>query len=131
MSKNPNKTDNTLDCNITTAQLKSSTSVNIICLLFILHSINPLLSPLAIGGLFISSVFEGGGLFERGLNEFTKMGHFCVFSNIQKMLSILHKELRHKVEMLKHMMLEVVQPDIKTNPNFQHMNKPIHFNSEE
>ena len=60
-SKNPNKTGNTLDCNITTAQLKSSTFVNIICLLFILHSINPLLSPLAIGGLFISSVFEGGG----------------------------------------------------------------------
>lgn len=51
-SKNPNKTGNTLDCNITTAQLKSSTFVNIICLLFILHSI---------GGLFISSVFEGGG----------------------------------------------------------------------
>ena len=80
-SKNPNKTGNTLDCNITTAQLKSSTFVNIICLLFILHSINPLLSPLAIGGLFISSVFEGGGggLFEGGLNEFTKMGHFVFF----------------------------------------------------
>ena len=40
------------------------------------------------------------------------------------MLSILHKELGHKVEMLKNMTLEVVQPDIKTNLNFQHMNKP-------
>ena len=29
-SKNPNKTGNTLDSNITTAQLKSSTFVNII-----------------------------------------------------------------------------------------------------
>ena len=51
-------------------------------------------------------------------------GAFLCFSNIQKMLSILHKELGHRVEMLKHMMLEVVQPDIKTNLNFQHMNKP-------
>ena len=44
------------------------------------------------------------------------------------MLSILHKKkknkLAHKVEMLKHMTLEVLQPKIKTNPNSQHLNKP-------
>ena len=43
------------------------------------------------------------------------------------MVSILHKKknkLAHKVEMLKHMTLEVLQPKIKTNPNSQHLNKP-------
>ena len=52
------------------------------------------------------------------------MGHFSFFSNTQKMLLILHKELGHKVEMLKHMTLEVMQPKIKFNLNFQQMNKP-------
>ena len=42
------------------------------------------------------------------------------------MVSILHKKtkLAHKVEMLKHMTLEVLQPKIKTNPNSQRLNKP-------
>ena len=39
------------------------------------------------------------------------------------MVSILYKELECKVEMLRHIKLEVMQPKIKTNPNFQHVNK--------
>ena len=52
------------------------------------------------------------------------MEHHTDFSKNQKMVSILHKERRHKVEMLKHVMLEVLQPKIKTNPNSQRLNKP-------
>ena len=49
------------------------------------------------------------------------MEHHTDFSKNQKLISILQKELGHKVEMLKHVMLEVLQPKIKTNPNSQHM----------
>ena len=38
-------------------------------------------------------------------------GRYTAFSNNQKMVSILHKE--RKVEKLKHMKLEVMQPKIK------------------
>ena len=34
-------------------------------------------------------------------------GRYTAFSNNQKMVSILHKELERKVEKLKHMKLEV------------------------
>ena len=33
------------------------------------------------------------------------------------MVSILHKAQGHKIEVLKHMTLEVLQPKIKTNTN--------------
>ena len=65
------------------------------------------------------------GLFERGggglINSPKWSTSLSDFSKNQKMVSILHKELRHKVEMLKHVMLEVLQPKIKTNSNSQHM----------
>ena len=38
---------------------------------------------------------------------------YTAFSNNQKMVSILHKELERKVEKLKHMKLEVMLPTIK------------------
>ena len=40
-------------------------------------------------------------------------GCYTAFSNNQKMVSILHKELERKVEKLKHMKFEVTQPKIK------------------
>ena len=41
------------------------------------------------------------------------LGHYTACSNNQKMISILHKELERKVEKLKHMKLEIMQPKIK------------------
>ena len=41
------------------------------------------------------------------------------------MVKILYTELGHKVEMHKQVTLAVLQPKIKTNPNFHHMNKPF------
>ena len=40
-------------------------------------------------------------------------GHYTAFSNNEKMVSILHKELERKVEKLKHMRFEVMQQKIK------------------
>ena len=52
----------------------------------------------------------GARFLEDGL---VVLGHYTAFSNNQKMVSILHKELARKVEKLKHMRLEVMQPKIK------------------
>ena len=56
------------------------------------------------------------------------MVHHTAFSNNQRKVLILHEELRHNVEILKHMTQEIIQPKIKTNPNFQQMslNKPLY-----
>ena len=35
------------------------------------------------------------------------------------MVIILHRELEHKVEKVKHMKLEVMRPKTKNNKNFQ------------
>ena len=35
------------------------------------------------------------------------------------MVTILHRELEHKVEKVQHMKLEVMRPKTKTNLNFQ------------
>ena len=35
------------------------------------------------------------------------------------MVTILHRELEHKVEKVKHMKLEVMRPKTKNNMNFQ------------
>ena len=43
------------------------------------------------------------------------MEHHTAITNNQRMVSILHKELGRKVEILKHMTLEVLQPKIKTS----------------
>ena len=41
------------------------------------------------------------------------------FSNNKKMVTILHRELEHKVEKVQHMKLEFMRPKTKTNMNFQ------------
>ena len=46
-------------------------------------------------------------------------GRYTAFSNNKKMVTILHRELEHKVEKVKHMKLEVMQPKTKNNMNFQ------------
>ena len=50
------------------------------------------------GGLFISSPFEGGGLYRDG-SLFERGG---LFNLEQTMVSVLHKELEYKVEKLKY-----------------------------
>ena len=46
-------------------------------------------------------------------------GCYAVFSNNKKMVTILHTELEHKVEKVKHMKLKVMRPKTKNNMNFQ------------
>ena len=47
------------------------------------------------------------------------------------MKSILNNELESKVEKLKHMKLEVMQPKMKKNSNYQYLNKPHRSSSHE
>ena len=44
---------------------------------------------------------------------------YTAFSNNKKMVTIIHRELEHKVEKVQHMKLEVMRPKTKTNMNFQ------------
>ena len=46
-------------------------------------------------------------------------GRYTALSNDKKIVTILHKELERKVEKVKHMKLEVMQPKTKNNMNFQ------------
>ena len=46
-------------------------------------------------------------------------GRYTALSNDKKMVTILHRELERKVEKVKHMTLEVMQPKTKNNMNFQ------------
>ena len=46
-------------------------------------------------------------------------GRDTAFSNNKKMVTILHRELEHKVEKVQHMKLEVIRPKTKNNMNFQ------------
>ena len=46
-------------------------------------------------------------------------GRYTAFSNNNKMVTILHRELEHKVEKVQHMKLEVMRPKTKSNMNFQ------------
>ena len=62
------------------------------------------------------------GLIEMG--GFIWWGGGGLINLVKMMVSVLHKELECKVEKLNHKKLEVMQPRIKTNLNFQHMNKP-------
>ena len=59
-------------------------------------NINPLLNPP--GSLYISSLFEGGGLNRDG-GLFERRG---LFNLEMTMVSVLHKELKYKVERLKY-----------------------------
>ena len=43
---------------------------------------------------------------------------YIAFSNNNKMVTILHRELEHKVEKVQHMKLEVMRPKTKTNMSF-------------
>ena len=46
-------------------------------------------------------------------------GRYTALSNDKKIVTILHRELERKVEKVKHMTLEVMQPKTKNNMNFQ------------
>ena len=46
-------------------------------------------------------------------------GPYTAFSNKKKIVTILHRELEHKVEKVQHMKLEVMWPKTKNNMNFQ------------
>ena len=46
-------------------------------------------------------------------------GCYAAFSNNEKKVTILHRELEHKVEKVKHMKLEVMRPKTKNNMNFR------------
>ena len=51
----------------------------------------------------------------------------CLFDLEKTMVSVLHKnKLGYNVERLKYKKLEVMQLRIKTNSNFQLLNKPSH-----
>ena len=41
-------------------------------------------------------------------------GHYTAFSKNKKMVTILRRELEHKVGKAKHMKLDVIQPKTKT-----------------
>ena len=47
------------------------------------------------------------------------LGRSTAFSNNKKMVTILHRQLEHKFEKVKHMKLEVIRPKTKDNMNFQ------------
>ena len=44
---------------------------------------------------------------------------YTALSNDKKMVAILHRELEHKIEKVKHMKLEVLPPKTKNNMKFQ------------
>ena len=46
-------------------------------------------------------------------------GCYTAFYNNKKMVTILHRELEHKAEKVKHMKLEVMLLETKNNMNFQ------------
>ena len=46
-------------------------------------------------------------------------GHYTAFSNSKKMVTILQRELEHKVEKVQHMKLGVLRPKTTNNMNFK------------
>ena len=46
-------------------------------------------------------------------------GQYTPLSNDKEMVAILHTELEHKIEKVKHMKLEVMLLKTKNNMNFQ------------
>ena len=66
-------------------------------------------------------LIDTGGIFERG----------GLFSLAKAMASVLHKKVECKVETLKYKRLKVMQPKIKTNPNFQVVNNSSWISSHE
>ena len=70
-------------------------------------------------GLFISNTFQGG-LIETG-HVLEKEG---LFNLVKMVVSALHKELECKVEKLNRGSCSSCSRGSKTNPTFQHVNKP-------
>ena len=64
-----------------------------------LGTVNPVLNPP--GGLFISTPFEGGVLDRDGEPIWEERGG-GLFNLEKTMVSVLHKELKYKVEKLKY-----------------------------
>ena len=52
-------------------------------------------------------------------DELVVPGRYTAFSNDKTMVTVLYRELEHKVEKLKHMKLEVMWPKTKNKVNFQ------------
>ena len=69
------------------------------------------------GDLFISSSFEGGGLIEREGCKFNEVGHNTAFFKQPEdgVSSPKRTTIGRKVEMLKHVTLEVLQQMIRTS----------------
>ena len=44
-------------------------------------------------------------------------GRYTALSNDKKMVTILNRELEHKIKKVKHMKLEVMRPKTKNNLN--------------
>ena len=63
-----------------------------------------------------SSSPTGARFLEDGL---VVPGRYTALSNDKKMVAILHRELERKIEKVKHMKLEVMQPNTKNNMKFQ------------
>ena len=83
------------------------------------HTVNPLLDPPPPGRVysFQTNLMGGGASLRRG----------GLFDLEKTMVSVLHKKkLGYNVERLKYKKLEVMQLRIKTDPNFQLVNKPSH-----
>ena len=59
------------------------------------------------------------GLFKFLEDGLVVTGCSTAFCNNEKMVTILHRELEHKVEKVEHMKLEVMQLETKNNMNFQ------------
>ena len=57
------------------------------------------------------------------------LGRYTAFSNNEKIVPFLHNERERKVEKLKHMKFEVVQPKLKKNLNFRRVNKPYRIST--
>jgi len=61
---------------------------------------------------------RGAYLVLRNTSPVAKIPRYTAFPN-DKTMTILHRELERKVEKLKHMKLEVMQPKTENNMNFQ------------
>ena len=51
-------------------------------------------------------------------------GRYAAFSNNKKMVTILHREVEHKVEKVQRMKLEVMRPKTKNSMRISSLNKP-------
>ena len=71
------------------------------------------------GLVLFSEMYQREQVFSRTDLCNVVIGRYTAFSNNKKMVTILHRELEHKVEKVQHMKLEVMRPKTKNNMNFQ------------